>query len=200
MKEKLFLIMSFSLMITVAVHAAENIDPQNTDNQYAYGENVGWINFEPGVEGSGATVSSDKVEGFIWAENIGWINLSPETYGGVLNDGLGHLSGYAWGENVGWINFNPDYGGVTIDHYGNFAGWAWGENIGWINFNSENLFNKNVKVCVVNYTDLKTLAEQWLSTGSGLTADLKPDNTVDFEDFTVLADYWFDYCPESWQL
>ncbi|HBG26149.1 MAG: hypothetical protein A2Y10_08250 [Planctomycetes bacterium GWF2_41_51] len=195
MKNRLLLILA--LLLAIASANAENIDPQNTDNQFAYGENVGWINFEPGLTDTGALVSADKVEGFVWAENIGWINLSPETYGGIINDGLGHLSGFAWGENVGWINFNPNYGGVSIDHYGRFSGWAWGENIGWINFNSQQLSNMGVKVCVINYTDLKTLAEQWLSTG---TADLKPDGTVDYEDFTVLADYWFDYCPGGWPL
>jgi hypothetical protein len=178
----------------------ENIDPENSDRQYAYGENVGWINFEPDVNDAGAIVSREKVEGFIWAENIGWINLSPENYGGILNNGYGQLSGYAWGENVGWINFDPDYGGVSIDQNGNFNGYAWGENIGWINFNNADLFNKGVKVCVVNYLDLKTLAEQWLSSGSGLSADLKPDGTVDFEDFSVLASYWLDYCPGNWPL
>ncbi|MDY6950446.1 MAG: hypothetical protein SWE60_02960, partial [Thermodesulfobacteriota bacterium] len=29
----------------------ENIDPDNDDSQYAWGENVGWINLEP--EGDG---------------------------------------------------------------------------------------------------------------------------------------------------
>ena len=26
---------------------AENIDPYDVNSQYAYGENVGWLNFEP---------------------------------------------------------------------------------------------------------------------------------------------------------
>ena len=194
---KNILVFIVALLFGACAAQAENIDPENTDNQFAYGENVGWINFEPGLEDTGAIVSREKVEGFVWAENIGWINLSPDNFGGVFNDGYGNLSGFAWGENVGWINFNPNFGGVSIDHYGNFTGWAWGENIGWINFNSGDLFNKNVKVCVVNYTDLKTMAEQWLSTGS---ADLKPDRNVDFEDFNVLASYWFDYCPRGWPL
>jgi hypothetical protein len=185
--------------MAVNISSAENIDPQNTNNQYAYGENVGWINFEP-LATSGALVSRDKVAGYIWAENIGWINLSPETYGGVFNDGYGNLSGYAWGENVGWINFDPNYGGVSIDHNGNFSGYAWGENIGWINFNSADLSNQGVKVCVVNYRSLKTMAEQWLNSGRGWSADLWLDSNVDFKDFRILADYWFDYCPGDWPL
>jgi len=105
---------------------AGNIDPAN---KFAYGENIGWINFDPS-QGGGVTVTDSTITGKAWGENIGWINLSPAT-GGVANDGAGNLSGYAWGENIGWINFN----GVTINpSSGEFSGYAWGENIGWINF------------------------------------------------------------------
>jgi hypothetical protein len=108
---------------------AGNIDPDNDGSQYAWGENVGWINLEPS-QGEGVTVTGSAVSGKAWGENIGWINLSPTT-GGVSNDGAGNLSGYAWGENVGWINFE----GVKIDPAtGIFSSYAWGENIGWINF------------------------------------------------------------------
>ncbi len=129
------------LILSCNVGYAENIDPCDDDSQYAYGENFGWLNFEP-MFGPGVTVTKTEVIGFVWAENIGWINLSPTNYGEVTNDGSGNLSGYAWGENVGWISFScentgscatVDYG-VTIDEDGNFDGWAWGENIGWIHF------------------------------------------------------------------
>ena len=117
---------------------AENIDPDNDDSQFAWGENVGWLNFDP-CQGPGVTVMEDYLTGFIWAENIGWINLDP-CYGGVVNDGDGILSGFAWGENVGWLNFDPcvagdpNHYGVRTDCAGNFYGWAWGENIGWVLF------------------------------------------------------------------
>jgi hypothetical protein len=117
---------------------AGNIDPDATGCKYAWGENVGWINFKPAL-GSGVTVTDAAVTGMAWGENIGWINMSPASgYGGVANDGYGKLSGYAWGENVGWINFNPANGGVRIGSDGKFAGYAWGENVGWINFSGEN--------------------------------------------------------------
>ena len=108
---------------------AENIDP---DHHYAWGENIGWINFKPS-QGEGVTVTNTELTGFAWAENLGWINFNP-AFGGVLNT-YGQLSGYAWGENVGWINFAPASGGVVIDvDTGFFSGFGWGENIGWINF------------------------------------------------------------------
>jgi hypothetical protein len=132
---------------------AENIDPYNDDSQYAYGENIGWLNAEPlGDGGPGVAVNDTKLTGHLWGENIGWVSLSCENTGscgtvnyGVTNDGGGNLSGYTWGENVGWISFScennnscgtVDYG-VTIDPAtGEFNGHAWGENIGWITFRS----------------------------------------------------------------
>jgi hypothetical protein len=110
---------------------AENIDPDNDGSQYAWGENVGWINFEPS-QGEGVTVTGSAVTGKAWGENIGWINLSPAT-GGVSNDGAAILR-FAWGENIGWISFALSNAGVTIDLLRCFSGKAWGENIGWINF------------------------------------------------------------------
>ncbi len=121
------------MLILCSVGYAGNIDPGDDGSQYAWGENVGWINFEPS-QGEGVTVTDSSVTGKAWGENIGWINLSHAS-GGVVNDGDGNLSGYAWGENVGWINFGPTNAGVRIDPAtGVFSGKAWGENIGWINF------------------------------------------------------------------
>ena len=132
---------------------AENIDPDDDDSKYAYGENAGWLNAEPlGDGGFGVQVEDSKLTGYIWAENIGWVSLSCENtstcasvHYGVTNDGNGNLSGCAWAENVGWISFScnntgncgtVDYG-VTIDPgTGVFSGKAWAENIGWISFDS----------------------------------------------------------------
>jgi hypothetical protein len=131
---------------------AENIDPSS--DKYAWGENVGWLNAEPGGDGMwGVQVTNTRLEGYMWGENIGWVNLNcanttcsgPASNWGVTNDGSGKLGGYAWGENVGWISFscqnNPsscagtDNYGVHIDPgTGVFSGYAWGENIGWISF------------------------------------------------------------------
>ena len=130
-------------LLTVVQAATGNID---ATNKWAWGTNVGWINFAP--THGGVTVYSDHLEGYAWGENIGWIRLgthtggSPHTYlntaadnYGVNNDGSGNLSGYAWGTNVGWINFNPTHSQVTIDPVtGDFDGYAWGENVGWIHF------------------------------------------------------------------
>ena len=175
------------LFLLTGFAVGENIDPYSDGSQYAWCENVGWLNFKSNQE-PGVHVTSDKVEGFVWSENIGWINLSPVNYGGIANDGVGNLSGFAWGENVGWINFGPSYGGVTIDPLGRFEGLAWGENIGWIRFDSRKSYN--VRTCVVTLDDLANFADTWLGVEPG---------GADFANFGVLADYWQDYCPEGWQ-
>ena len=141
---------------TASAGGPENIDPKADGSQYAYGENVGWINAEPsGDGGPGVVVTAADLRGYMWGENVGWISMSCKntdscgsTNYGVTNDGAGNLAGYAYGENAGWINFSctnngtcgatANYG-VTIDSVtGEFSGYAWGENIGWISFSCTN--------------------------------------------------------------
>ena len=188
---------------------AENIDPYDDGSQYAYGENVGWLNFEPN-QGPGVTVSDANLTGYVWAENIGWINLDPN-FGGVTNDGTGLLSGYAWGENVGWIHFNPkvpedpEHYGVTIDHEGNFNGWAWGENIGWIHLASSATVAYKVQTswitsCVVDFDDLGRFCDLWLQTGPQLKADFDGSNDVNFKDYCTVTELWLELCPAGWPL
>ncbi len=190
------------LVYCTSLSYGENIDPDDDGSQYAYGENVGWLNFEPNIAGPnvGATVSSSELTGFIWAENIGWVNLDPnddDPNTGVSNDGTGRLSGYAWGENVGWLNFDPNvpgdpnHYGVTIDSNGDFAGWAWGENIGWIHFRFRSAE-------LVNFEQFANFAVQWWETGPGLEADLYEDGSVNWDDLSVFANHWLDYCPNDW--
>jgi hypothetical protein len=196
MKQNKILIIILALLFIINIGQAENIDPYNDNMQFAWGENVGWLNFDPSM-GDGVQVASGAVTGFVWAENIGWINLSPSTYGGVFNDGSGNLSGYAWGENVGWINFEPTYGGVTIDSDGNFDGYAWGENVGWINFG---IADNYVVVCKVTFEDMANFVALWLQTGAN-AADLDGEaDDVDFEDYAIFSGYWRDFCPDGWLL
>lgn len=190
---------------------AENIDPYENDSQYAYGENIGWLNFEPGG-GEGVQAANDKLTGYVWAENIGWVSLSCENTSscetanyGVSNDGGGELAGYAWAANVGWISFScentgscgtVDYG-VTIDDYGGFEGHAWAENIGWILFDSAKSYN--VRACKITFEDLANFTSYWLDDADG-PANLDGWAGVDLLDFGIFATYWLGFCPEGWQL
>jgi hypothetical protein len=141
-----------SLLAVGVALAAGNIS--DTD-KWAWGTNVGWINFAPDT--GGVTVYSDRLEGDAWGENIGWIRFKgtaqDNTSYGVNNDGVGNLSGYAWGTNVGWINFAPANGGVWADPLtGDFSGYAWGENVGWIHL--QNTSGAAYKVTTVWHGDL----------------------------------------------
>src|SRR3989344_8192029 len=106
------------------------IDPNSEGYKYAWGENIGWVNF--GTSNGNVHVTDSALSGYALSENVGWINLED-----VVNDGQGNLSGLAWGENVGYIKFNPTNGGVIINSSGEFTGSALGENIGWIIFGGD---------------------------------------------------------------
>lgn len=131
---------------------AGNIDPSGDGSQYAWGENIGWINFDPSL-GPGVTITNTNLTGDAWAENVGWIRLNP-IGGGVIHDGSGNLSGYAWGENIGWISFScgntdncssSNYGVFVDPVTGVLTGKAWGENVGWIVFDYNTSSSHGVK-------------------------------------------------------
>lgn len=117
-----FSIIIFSfLLIGNNVFASITNGTIDSTYHYAWGENVGFVDF------SNVTISDTSLSGSIYGENMGWVNLST-----VTNTKEGQLGGYAWGENVGWIDFSK----VTIGTNGAFSGGAYGENIGWIIFGS----------------------------------------------------------------
>ena len=84
----------------------------NSVDKYAWGENIGWINFGT-VEGD-VDLLGGSMDGYAWGENVGWISFSctntascgTVNYGVTYSAFTNEFSGYAWGENVGWINFN----------------------------------------------------------------------------------------------
>ena len=103
--------------------------------KYAWGENIGWINF--GCDNCKVKVTDDGLSGDAWSSQFGWINLNPTT-SGVRNTGEGVLSGFAWSPNLGWI----DFGEVSIDSSGNFSGFATLKSDGSkINFNCAGTIN-----------------------------------------------------------
>ena len=212
MNKRHSIILTVLVLCGVTLQAA-NIDPYKDDSQYAYGENVGWMNFQPGP-GGGVQVELNGLTGYVWAENIGWISMSCENTSscgtvsyGVTNDGSGNLSGYAWAENAGWISLScdntsscgtVDYG-VTIDGDGNFDGWAYGENIGWIHLASTSPIAYKVQACLVTLEDLQSFAGYWLVSGTG-PANLDDLDNVNNIDFAIFSDYWLDFCPDEWEL
>ncbi len=148
------------LAFLAAPATAQQIDDVN---KFAWGENVGFINWADAPAPVTPFIDAGFLSGYIWGENIGWINLGngngPYANTSNLNFGVNYsgasnvLSGYAWGENVGWINFS---GGALatprrsarIDFVNNrLRGFAWGENIGWINLDDESIYVGLATVC-----------------------------------------------------
>jgi hypothetical protein len=147
MKNKLiFSIMLVSLLIinNQALASTTNGTVDSTDH-YAWGENVGFVDFK------NITITDTALAGSAYGENIGWIDLST-----VTNTNAGVLGGYAWGENIGWVDFSK----TTIGVDGVFTGGAYGENIGWITFGTTN--NKVL-------TDWRPLSVRPVHTTSGST-------------------------------
>ncbi len=143
MKHNPLITLSLAIFLLIPLgltaQAAPNIDPAN---QFAWSENVGWLNFAPG--NNGVEVTPTHLSGFVWGENIGWIKLGVDAGGpyanttannwGVNRVATGMLFGFGWSENVGWVNFDQ----VTIDPTsGVFDGYVWAENVGWIHLRSE---------------------------------------------------------------
>jgi hypothetical protein len=127
------------------VHAGTTI---NTPNSYAYGANIGWIDWR-GDGAHGAVIGTSFCSGYIYGADVGWINLgggtplngiqyqnNSATDFGVNLDGTGKLSGYAYGANIGWIAFTPA-GSPAVDlSSGKFSGYGYSANCGWISLSN----------------------------------------------------------------
>jgi len=114
------LIFILGILNTNTVFASSTDGTINSTDKYAWGENIGWLNF--GLADGNVHVTDSGLTGYAWSENYGWINLNANgTSGGrVTNNGEGVLGGNAWGEKLGWISFS----GVTINSSGDFLGYA----------------------------------------------------------------------------
>jgi hypothetical protein len=122
----------------------------NTNNPYAYGANIGWINARADGGTNGAVIGEFYCSGYIYAANVGWISLG-NTNGpangyaysnvgtdyGVNNVGGGQLSGLAYGANVGWIEFEQNFGKPAYSFLsGIFTGYIYSANCGWISLSN----------------------------------------------------------------
>jgi len=133
------------LFLAMAVaQAATTIDGTN---QFAYGANLGWV--EWGGTTNGAVMGEYVCSGNIYSANVGWINLgggSPANFiqyqnnsstdFGVNMDSLGNLRGYAYGANIGWINFETNGAPRVNLTTGQFSGYAYSANCGWISLSN----------------------------------------------------------------
>jgi hypothetical protein len=63
---------------------------------------------------------TDPAHKYAWGENVGWINFGATECDAAINPANGEFSGHAWGENIGWLKFkgtSPDYGVRSLAFY-----------------------------------------------------------------------------------
>jgi len=120
----------------------------NETNRYAYGANVGWIDFRGDVN-NGARIGEFYCAGYVYSANVGWISLgsgSPANgyaYAntsaadfGLNTDAEGNLRGCAYGANIGWITFERLGGARVNRRTGQLSGWVYSANCGWISLSN----------------------------------------------------------------
>lgn len=144
----LLLFLSLILPPSAFVFAASTINPTNN---FAYGANVGWMDWRGDGGTNGAVIGEFYCSGYIYSANVGWISLG--TTNGPLNGyaysnlssndwgvntvGGNQLSGRAYGANIGWITFEQTYGQPRIDLLsGRLTGYAYSANCGWISLSN----------------------------------------------------------------
>jgi hypothetical protein len=110
-----FLILFFSFFSGINVFASDSNGAIDPSYRYAWGENLGWLNFA--CTGCNVRITDTGLTGYAWSKQYGWINLSPAN-AGVTNNCLGELGGKAWSSRLGWVDFT----GISIDFNGKFTG------------------------------------------------------------------------------
>ncbi len=194
-------------------HAATTI---NAANHFAYGANVGWMDWRGDVT-SGAVIGEFICTGDIYAANVGWIRLGSGTPAngiryqnnsasdfGVNHDGLGNLRGFAYGANIGWLTFtNRDASGATYEGpkvdllTGRIGGFVWSANCGWISLSNAPAFVQTDRIQTGADTDGDGLPDAWerLHFGNLTTANAGSD--TDHDGFTDVQEYLADTDPND---
>ena len=134
MRKSKFFVLVFSFLLLVGSVSASTIDGIITPNpQYAFGENLGWINFA--CDNCDVHITDTGLTGYAWSPQYGWINLAPDG-SGVTNNCSGELGGKAWSKTLGWVDFS----GAIINATGEFTGLAGtpGDKAGRVNFSCDN--------------------------------------------------------------
>ncbi len=201
------------LMYMLAASAsAQIIDPAHS---YAWGENVGSLNWAGPPAPNAPLVDPDFLSGWVWGENIGWIHLGDGNgpYANTSNTNFGvnvsgasdALSGYAWGENVGWVNFSGGEMAVPrnparVDFAaGRLRGFVWGENIGWINLDDDTVYVGLLCAADLNADGLLDFfdVQQFLNWYSAQHpgADLNGDGLFNFFDVQAYLNLFSAGCP-----
>lgn len=154
----------------------------NTTNQYAWGANIGWLNWRPDFDSTnteGVVVTEFVCSGYIYAANVGWINMG----NGNPVDHIQYQNNSATDFGVNCILYDKEYQSayetahnLPVDSpqpgFALLRGYAYGANIGWINF--EPLGNPRISLATGNLTGFAYSANcGWINL-NGLDAGLVP--------------------------
>lgn len=190
--KKLFLL-SFVFLSTFAFADtlfASNINGTISPSpQYAFGENLGWINFA--CDNCDAHITDTALTGHAWSNAYGWINLSPDN-GGVTNNCNGELGGKAWSRTLGWVDFS----GVVIDANGIFTGIAGVPNIGAgrINFDCDSCdVSTDWRQCALRESPAQVVI-------NSITDDVIPSITANItisNEGMIDTEYQYEWCVVS---
>lgn len=186
MKKLFILLQSVVVACSVSAGSPPAISSINSSAPYAWGENIGWLNWYAGGT-DGVYIGPQFCYGNIYSANTGWINMgngtplnntsysqSPGDVGVNVVNGV-YLIGYAWGANIGWINFGTNYpaGFPAADlprvslATGQLSGYAWSANCGWINLNSS-VGNTSYGVVALNTLDVTVTSSTTTVTLNGI--------------------------------
>lgn len=194
-----------------AANAATTINPAN---KFAYGANIGWIDWRGDVA-SGAVIGEYVCSGYVYSANTGWINLGSGAPAngiryqnnsavdfGVNHDGAGNLRGLAYGANIGWLNFtNRDATGAAFDGprvdlvTGKLSGFVWSANCGWISLSNAVAFVQTDTIQMGIDTDGDGLPDNWERDHAGNLTTLTGAGDNDVDGLTNSQEYIADTDP-----
>ena len=179
----------FILFSATSVFASDSNGTIDPSYKYAWGENLGWLNF--GCDGCSVHVTDTALTGYAWSRIYGWVNLAPLGTG-VTNNCLGQLDGYAWSSNLGWIPFT----GSSIDFNGKFNGIAGSSTAqtGRIRFDCDNCHvETDWRQCALRPSPPQVIINAITNTVvPTITADITMTN-----EGTVGAEYPYEWCVVS---
>lgn len=187
----------------------------NSTNAYAWGENIGFLDFRPSAA-DGVVIGEFICSGWIWCANVGWINMgdgapanhiqysnrSATDYGvnsgiDTTQPGYATLRGYAYGANIGWINFEATGNPRVRFTDGRLLGYAYCANCGWLNLGEigGTVYVQTDTIAMGVDSDGDGISDAWELGEAGDLTTLTATGDADGDGESDLAEYFADTDP-----